>query len=132
MAGCGRAIRENTAPGGLDIRNERGATVTVVVRAVARPASDEGFTPTPQETPSPIPADAAVYAGEFDVPAEDRRIVTDFFREPGRYLVDVTAGSARTLTTIELFETARGTGADTVVIRLETGGQLKVRATEVD
>lgn len=132
LAGCGRTLRSNTAPGGLDIRNDRATRATVRVRAVRR--RDEGLftTATPRGTPTTVPDDAAVYAGEYRIDADGRRIVTDFFAEGGRYFVDITDGSARAFTEIELFDTATGAGADTVIVRLLAGGGIDLEVTEVD
>jgi hypothetical protein len=127
LAGCGRAIRANSVPGGLKFVNERVTTERVVVRAVQEGGEvDEDATPTPL-------GDTTTVEGQFTIPAESTRYAKGFFDNPGVYAVEVRNGGEVATTYIELYRTlGGGLGTDTVVVTLSFGGSIEVRATGVD
>lgn len=143
LAGCGRSLRQNTVPGGLDIRNGRSESVTVAVRAAVLPPLETesggigGNDPT--DTPA-TPRDADLESpdatGEYAVDAGGNRRVPDFFPRAGRWGVEVVlnpdSDAAADRTRIELHASLPGpTGADTLVVEVTNGG-LRAEATTVD
>ena len=129
LAGCGRSLRANTVPGGLELVNDRATTASVVVRGSLVP--DGEGTPDPASTP--VPAEEVAVQGRFSVPGNATRFAPRFFPEPGRYVVEASTDGARNRTSLELHRAlgAGGVGADTAVIRLVPDG-IEVGATEVD
>ncbi|QLG26368.1 hypothetical protein HUG10_01890 [Halorarum halophilum] len=129
LAGCGRSLRANTAPGGLELVNDRATPASVVVRAALVP--DATGTPDPASTP--VPVEEAAVQGRFSVPGNATRYAPRFFPEPGRYVVEASADGARHRTSLELYRSlgGGGVGVDTAVIRLVPDG-VRVDATGVD
>lgn len=144
LAGCGRSFRENTVPGGLDVRNRRDERVTVSVRAAPLPEPEEGgggagIAASPTDTPE-TPRDAALEApeltGEYRIGPESRRRVPDFFPRGGRWafeaVVDSEADSNGDRARIALHAALPGpTGADTMLVTVRRR-RVTARATTVD
>ncbi|MBP1985748.1 hypothetical protein [Halolamina salifodinae] len=144
LAGCGRSLRENTVPGGLQLRNSRSESATVAVRAALLPplpsATDDDIgevtaTATPA-TPRDADLDPPDATGEYTVEPGEERVVPDFFGEPGRWGVEVVldpdAEAASDRTRIDLYASLPGpTGADTVIVEITDDG-ITAEATTVD
>lgn len=144
LAGCGQSLRENTVPGGLDIRNRRSGSITVAVRAAVLPelrteggdgVGQDSATSTPV-TPRDADLEPPDASGEYTVAAESALTVPDFFSRAGRWGVEAVlnpdAEAAADWTRIELFAALAGpTGADTLVVEATADG-LTARATTVD
>jgi hypothetical protein len=144
LAGCGRSLRDNTVPGGLDIRNRRGEPVTVSVRAALLPEPESGgdgagITESPTATPE-TPRDADLEdpaaSGEYRVPADGEHRVPDFFPRGGRWafeaVVDAESGGDGDRTRIVLHAALPGpAGADTMLVTVRQR-RVTVRATEID
>jgi hypothetical protein len=145
LAGCGRSLRNNTVPGGLDIRNRRSEPVTVSVRAGLLPEPESGggggagITESPTETPE-TPRDDHLEdpeaSGEFSVPADGERRVPDFFPRGGRWafeaVVSAESGDDGDRTRIVLHAALPGpAGADTMLVTVRQR-RVTVRATEID
>lgn len=127
VAGCGRAIRANPAPGGLKFVNERVTTERVIVRALRSDAEvNEDSTPTPL-------GDTSTVEGQFTIPAESTRYANDFFEVPGTYDVEVRNRDEVVTTQIRLYQTlGGGLGVDTVIVTLPFGQPVTATATNVD
>lgn len=141
LGGCGASLRENSAPGGLELRNRRASSVTVSIRARKRPPSPtEPLDPNATEVPSPTATPETPFAvenpdasGEFEVGAGGERRVADFFPEPGAWSVEALVGGASGRSRIQLHAAIPGpAGVDTVVVTAEPGGRVTARATQVD
>lgn len=141
LAGCGRSLRENGVPGGLELHNRRSSPVTVGVRASRRADDSDDSTGSPQtataratttpETPESV--ESPDVTDEFEVPAGDQRVVPDFFPEPGRWVVEVVVADQTVRTRIELVASIPGpAGIDTVVVTARLDGRVTAEATQVD
>lgn len=141
LAGCGRSLRENSVPGGLELTNRRKSPVTVEVRASRRAGVPDGSIGSSQtsitsatttlETPESV--ESPDVAGEYEVPAGDQRAVPDFFPEPGRWVVEVVVADQTARTRIELVASIPGpAGIDTVLVSAHPGGRVSAEATQVD
>ena len=145
LAGCGRSLRENTVPGGLDVRNRRSEAVTVSVRAALLPELEEndgggvGITESPTATPA-TPRDADLddpaASGEYRVGPESERRVPDFFPRGGRWafeaVVDAENAGDGDRTRIVLHTALPGpAGADTMLVTVRQR-RVTARATTVD
>ncbi|QKY21424.1 hypothetical protein B4589_013970 [Halolamina sp. CBA1230] len=144
LAGCGRSLRENTVPGGLDVRNRRSEAVTVSVRAALLPELEEndgdgvGITESPTATPA-TPRDADLddpaASGEYRVGPESERRVPDFFPQGGRWAFEAVVDDEDVdgdRTRIVLHTALPGpTGADTMLVTVRRR-RVTARATTVD
>lgn len=145
LAGCGRSLRKNTVPGGLDIRNRRSEPVNVSVRAALLPDPESGgdggvgITDSPTATPE-TPRDAALEnpdaTGEYRVPPTGERRVPDFFPRAGRWafeaVVTAEGGDDGDRTRIVLHAALPGpAGADTMLVTVKRQ-RVTVRATDID
>ena len=143
LAGCGRSIRQNTVPGGIEIRNRRTESVTVAVRAAVLPPLETGGggigVATPTETPV-TPRDEDLEdpdaSGEYVVDAGATHAVPDFFTRAGRWGVEAVLnpdeeGEGERIR-IELHTSLPGpAGVDTVIVEATNEG-LTAEATTVD
>lgn len=131
LAGCGRRIRNNPVPGGLELRNRGEQPRTVGVAATAIPEPET--TPERGETPTPEPAPVA--SAEYDVAAGETRAVPDFFPDGGDYRVVATvAGTAATAELfVRLYDAIPGpAGVDTVFVTVTQDGGVELSASSVD
>lgn len=126
-AGCGRVVRPNDVPGGIKFVNDRSTAETVTLRAFRLPDQ------TPEDT-TPTPVDREpINAGQFRIPAGQTATNDSFFPEAGTYLVAASNRGTTVRAGIKLFETVGGgVGADTVIVRLPAGGDIRLEITDVD
>lgn len=131
LAGCGRSVRRNSVPGGLELLNRRPDPVTVSVRATT---VEEVETPSGDDAePTPRAIDPVVLEGTYDVDPRTERAVPNFFPGGDAYLVEASEGGATDRTALRLYDSVPGpAGADTVIVRLREGGELTAMATKID
>ena len=99
LGGCGRVVRPNDVPGGVQFVNRRDTRESVTLRAFRLFAGTPG-----EETPTPVEREP-VAAGRFPVPAGATATNDDFFPAAGRYVVAASNRGATARGRIELFET---------------------------